>query len=631
MDIDYLKDIGRVEAFPISIDSSIRDKRIYPSPSDYEVELDVPLRNVVGFDVLDASIPNTMYVVDEHNRRLSFTVLRNTEEARATELLPGARGLDAYLARLADAPAFVEVWGDAAFSELELKICGDRFTVDPQQHLEPQPSPGTPVVITDVTLELDPLPDSDVDQYREHVVPVDMGRSYLLELDSTLGEYFITDLSASRVFQGRSRLQTFRQGGAADLILVSAVERTPLGSFTRHAWAVAADLLSSPLAIGQSTHFPGIRSGRLESVDMFGIHRVRPGTFSLDVTNPPFQINSGQIPANDQGRVRFLYHLHFYNLDVDMGDHDVNSLVTVIGRAMPGYVPLGSQSGTSAPQPVLTMAGTSLVGSSTAPNYTRQRKISFESGLRFWMDMGKSTIRDVLGFQELARDGEDGYVPYRIGDNDSVFASAANDLDTVHRVLTPGLVTALNERLVVLRCPQIEENAYPSLAHSRFSTGLGVFKLYNETVAHLRFDFTKLARLDFHPIGTLSKLRLRFETLSGRLYNFRGVEHHLFMAIRFIIPKTGRGIPPSGSRLNPDYDPDILRYEVARRDEHDESDTESDDDLVLDREHAARYQERRRQFLLLEEMRARRRLADGYKYGSGGGSDGSGGSDDGGA
>jgi hypothetical protein len=227
------------------------------------------------------------------------------------------------------------------------------------------------------------------------------------------------------------------------------------------------------------------------------------------------------------------------------------------------------------------------------------------------MDMEKSTLRDVLGFSQIAPAAS----AYRIGDNMRVFKSVRSG--PTHYLDGPGIVSLVGERLLILRCPQIEEQTFSSLANGNVSAGIGVFKLYEATVAHLRFDFTKLARLDFHPIGKLPKLKIRFETTTGKLYDFKSADHHLFISIRFLAPRTSPSVTiPSAESLNPDYDPDILKYIVSRDRERDESDTDSDDEILNDQAHARRFRENRRKFLIREEMLAERDKTSGSESGS---------------
>jgi hypothetical protein len=75
MDIHHLKQIGKIESHTIYIDSGDRDKYVFKKPSEYEVIFDTPFTNVVGLDVLDASVVPTMYIGIFY-RNLSRTVTK---------------------------------------------------------------------------------------------------------------------------------------------------------------------------------------------------------------------------------------------------------------------------------------------------------------------------------------------------------------------------------------------------------------------------------------------------------------------------------------------------------------------------------------------------------------------------
>eukprot|EP00873_Tetraselmis_striata_P043953 jgi/Tetstr1/464217/TSEL_009022.t1 len=608
MDIDYLRDIGKVDSFPLSIDSSLRDKRIYPTPAEYEINFDTPFTNVVGFDVLDATIPNTMYVVDTHNRMLSFVIHLSSSG------LDAGRALDEYFSDLSQAGDFVSIWDDARYSGLGVKLCGSLLKIDDIPTVDP-PEPGTPVVIVDRDVTLYPYPAEQVQSAGLQAIPIDTGTSYRVTTDGS--DYYLQEFTETgrRFGPGTVRIDTVSVGSEERILVCATRSSSAFGEQVFYATATVEDMLETPLGHRQRMHFPEIADGQLVSVTTYGAFRV-DGEFFRALTNAPKADVSpaGQAPDPDNPfnleELTYHHELQFHNMLIDMGNHDVPSLIEAIELAMPTYKPPDAGDD-DAEQPMIVLTTTSLLNDPNNPNFERKRKIRFESAFRFWMDMEKSTIKDIIGFSELAEDVGRDYSPYRIGKNLRVFeALPYGQAGNVYALETPGLISLLGERLVVLRCPQIEDHAFPSLSHGRFSAGLGVFKLYEQTVAHLRFDFTKLTRLDFHPIGKLHKLRLRFERLNGQTYNFKGVDHHLFISVKFIIPRSDRTLPPPHARLNPDYDPNIMRYVVERRRERDESDTESDEDLLHDREHVFRFHENRRKFMLGEEMR-RWGVADG--------------------
>ena len=73
-DIDYLKKNCVKENYLFIVDSKNRDFIRFPDPNSYEVALNPPLKNVVGINIMDASIPRTMYSVDKYNNTFYFYI-----------------------------------------------------------------------------------------------------------------------------------------------------------------------------------------------------------------------------------------------------------------------------------------------------------------------------------------------------------------------------------------------------------------------------------------------------------------------------------------------------------------------------------------------------------------------------
>ena len=72
-DVEYLKDHCEIDSTVIYIDSSDRNRKYHPFPEEYTISFDQPFKLVTGFDVLDASIPTTMWNVDRYNGTLALT------------------------------------------------------------------------------------------------------------------------------------------------------------------------------------------------------------------------------------------------------------------------------------------------------------------------------------------------------------------------------------------------------------------------------------------------------------------------------------------------------------------------------------------------------------------------------
>jgi hypothetical protein len=78
-DINFLKKQSIRQSYTFLVDSSSRDRRIFPYPSEYSIDFQTPFKYVIGMELLDASIPKTMYNIDENNNKIYFYIIENEE------------------------------------------------------------------------------------------------------------------------------------------------------------------------------------------------------------------------------------------------------------------------------------------------------------------------------------------------------------------------------------------------------------------------------------------------------------------------------------------------------------------------------------------------------------------------
>ena len=69
-DVDYMKENSIKENYTFIVDSKFRDQEEYPEPNNYVINFDIPFKNVFGIEVLDVSIPKTMYNIDKNSNKL---------------------------------------------------------------------------------------------------------------------------------------------------------------------------------------------------------------------------------------------------------------------------------------------------------------------------------------------------------------------------------------------------------------------------------------------------------------------------------------------------------------------------------------------------------------------------------
>jgi len=73
-DVDYLKLNSIRQSYTFLVDSKNRDRNVYPEPNNYSLSFTSPFKNVIGIEVVDVSIPKTMYNIDYTNNTLYFCI-----------------------------------------------------------------------------------------------------------------------------------------------------------------------------------------------------------------------------------------------------------------------------------------------------------------------------------------------------------------------------------------------------------------------------------------------------------------------------------------------------------------------------------------------------------------------------
>ena len=521
-DVEYLIDNSEQESSLVFIDSSSRDRAHHPTPSEYVVPFDEPFKHVFGIDVLDATVPGTMYNVDVLNNALVFLTL----DVAACSILSGSEE--------ADRAAISQTLFALGYGKELLALLGSTAT---------NSNTSARVLVID-----GPTYDAFSDTAGTVIAFV---RRVIRGVPLTLGP----------VGTGGSAFSFAGQGYA----LPAATLETPLGR-ELDAWIATHTFAMLPSA-SSTTVYAG--TGVLYDLVYYTKEAVRADAFGstlLDMT--------------------------LYNVTLEPGNYTVTSLQSLCGVAMAG-------------------AGIHVISTSPTSSVEVQGKYRFASaaGKRFIFDVGHSTAGPLLGFDMYAT-LETNALPVAVRDFNAVVLGAEprplfmSVLDGgVQRLDTPGLVTLLGVRFITLRCPEIEENMGNVGKYGSFSTGIGVFKLSNPSeLAQLRFDYVSLIRKPFHPIGKLFRLTLRFELNDGTLYDFKGINHQLLVTVKYYVPSK-KEARFGGSLLNPDYDPDFMRYVVRQTREAAEAEHDEDGEPEDDDEEVVRLDDATKRRIILEQYK----------------------------
>ena len=147
-----------------------------------------------------------------------------------------------------------------------------------------------------------------------------------------------------------------------------------------------------------------------------------------------------------------------------------------------------------------------------------------------------------------------------------------------YNIIAPGLVCFTGEKYIILRSPEIEEHSFGSLAYTNNNLGIAKFRTNSLGFNDEKLYVTKIPIREFHPIGKLSKITLRFETSDKKLYDFKGINHNITLAICYYEP-TFKPIEEFNSILNPNYTNNFNNYKYTNAEQEiiNESDDDEDD------------------------------------------------------
>jgi hypothetical protein len=126
-----------------------------------------------------------------------------------------------------------------------------------------------------------------------------------------------------------------------------------------------------------------------------------------------------------------------------------------------------------------------------------------------------------------------------------------------HVLEPPGVFNLTGDRFIQIRCREIEQHLYRTRAYEKYTVGLAKIQMGVFGYGQDRFDYSSFPPREFHPIGRLSSLTLRFERLDGSLYDFKGVDHNITMVLRYYAVKD-EGF--NQNILNPTYTPNYLSW-----------------------------------------------------------------------
>jgi hypothetical protein len=207
-----------------------------------------------------------------------------------------------------------------------------------------------------------------------------------------------------------------------------------------------------------------------------------------------------------------------------------------------------------------------------------QNILKFEANRNIILDMNKSTLNKTLGFYSKVSDDlqySNNYTYLNIN-KINIYEKFYHSIkiDNKYRIIALGIVYLIGSEYIILKCPEIEEHLYGSLSYTKNTVGLAKIRVSNWGLNEETTSYLKLKLREFHPIGKLSKITLKFVNAEGLLYDFRGVNHNIVFAIYYYSAKQKQNFEKSV--INPEYKMNYIDYKYLQEENEEDSDIEND-------------------------------------------------------
>lgn len=612
-DINYLRNNSIKQNYTFLIDSVDRDRSRYPNPNKYTIDFTVPFKNVIGMEIIDSSIPRTMYNIDYENNELYYYIGKNMsdinivegvkEELNSTDLTKECSfnsgyaviGTDNYL-ELTNNIHLYNIYNSGGIGGKDMGISFSFKTKVFRDNNAGSAADKKYYIFNFGYYHLH-LNTFQRDKYSGILVYIKKNIDDLYDMYFTIGyedesqesTYTINNINLS---VENHVCWTISSDNKWTINISTKTEKyekdnnRPISNVFYTEKNIGRKFISTfydATKITNITYINGWDNTIKLYIKDFKIYNkvlddneiVLCRTNTIELSNLPIWYklysNSNEDSISNSGLTKFInYKDMFGRLQIKEGDYTLKTLLFYFDRYDEYEIGIKKHSEPAEMSNLIDI-------------YCRHP---------FILDMQRSTIYENLGFDLLANSIPD-HINIRYEYKDvynsnslmsKMFHSVKN-LDNIkiipskgvydmYKITPPGVIYLIGNKYILLRCPEIEEHIFGSLSYTKYSLGLAKFRIDNIGINTERLVITKLPIREFHPIGKLSKLSLRFETNKGTLYDFKGVNHNIIFAIYYYEPTQKK--LPQNSILNPEYKMNYMEYKYYE--EEIEGDSEEDEE-----------------------------------------------------
>jgi hypothetical protein len=612
-DINYLRNNSIKQNYTFLIDSVDRDRSRYPNPNKYTIDFTVPFKNVIGMEIIDSSIPRTMYNIDYENNELYYYIGKNTsdinivegikEELNSTDLTKDCSfnsgyaviGTDNYL-ELTNNIHLYNIYNTGGIGGKDMGISFSFKTKVLRDNNAGATGDKKYYIFNFGYYHLH-LNTFQRDKYSGILVYIKKNIDNSYDMYFTIGyedespdsTYIINNINLSvenHVCWTISSDNKWTINISTKTEKYEKANNRPINNVFYTEKNIGRKFISTfydATKLTKITYINGwddtiklyIKDFKIYNKVLDDNEIVLCRTNTIELSNLPIWYKlysySNEDSISNSGLTKFInYKDMFGKLHIKEGDYTLKTLLFYFDRYDEYEIGIKKHSEPAEMSNLIDI-------------YCRHP---------FILDMQRSTIYENLGFDLLANsipehiniryEYKDVYnsnslmskMFHSVKNLDNIKIIPSKGIFDMYKITPPGVIYLIGNKYILLRCPEIEEHIFGSLSYTKYSLGLAKFRIDNIGINTERLVITKLPIREFHPIGKLSRLSLRFETNKGTLYDFKGVNHNIIFAIYYYEPTQKK--LPQNSILNPEYKMNYMEYKYYE--EEIEGDSEEDED-----------------------------------------------------
>jgi len=646
-DINYMKENSIKQAYTFIIDSSDRDRNMYPNPNNYVVNFSTPFKNIIGMEIIDASIPRAMYTIDVDNNELYYYIGNDADDEIITDGIQISNSADLMLRN-----------GAAVVNSSNLELSGGGYAI-----LRNSINIYNIYKANDIAATAATTTSANTNVIRNATIGgATLGITFNLSVKLTIAETNvkcnIIDFSYNHVYTINNIFNNISiqiEKDAEDIYILIFTIGTRIIEMPIYNFDITNNHLNIYWSILNATWYIGLfdENRNVISYDVFNNCDVIKNVFyTRKYIGKKYDTESNWNSSN----VLLLKDFKIYNVAMASSNVMINTIDSnnnVLVRP-PATLPIwyrmkerseSSESSDSDDNTIINDGYNYSIdykdifkyiyispGDYTFKTFiTKYNELTQNNDLEIMfsetttppelsnlidifskapliVDMKRTTLSENLGFDLYpTTNNTDRYIsksPPSLR-TDSVLAkmfySRLNknynpnvSTDNKWIITSPGIVYFIGNKYIIMRCPEIEEHLYRSLSYSKYTLGLAKFRVDSVGINSEKLTITKIPVREFHPIGKLSRMTLRFETNRGSLYDFKGINHNIIFAIFYYEPVQKN--VPKRSILNPEYKMNYIDYLYKQEEIEGDSDDDEDNNEDYSRDNIDDYKTKEKQY-----------------------------------